>query len=89
MRLETFRGLLYEIRDLAKGGRMYAANISDASIDADFNLAIYCVIERNAQTILRLFDIIEFCPDEVETAIEHKIQHEYRLEKTMGVVNDI
>jgi hypothetical protein len=45
------------------------------------NLAMYSVIERNAQTILSLFDIIEFCPDEVETAIEHKIQREYKLEK--------
>ena len=80
MQLEDFRGLLYEIRDLAKGGGMYASNITDNNIDAAFNLAMYNVIERNAQSILRLFDIIEFCPGKVEMAIEQKINQEYRLE---------
>ncbi|MCL2007403.1 MAG: hypothetical protein FWG77_04895 [Treponema sp.] len=75
MQLETFKGLLYEIRDLAKGGGIYASNISDDSIDAAFNLAMYSVIQRNAQTILRLFDIIEF--GEVGEAVERKIQLEY------------
>ena len=61
--LEDFRGLLYEIRDLAKGGAMYAANISDDKIDGPFNLAMYNVISKNAQAILSLFDIIEFMPE--------------------------
>ena len=77
MTLETFRGLLYEIRDLSKGGAMYAANVSDVSIDADFNLAMYNVIQRNAQTILSLFDIIEACSGGVEAAIEQRIKQEY------------
>ena len=83
MQLETFRGLLYEVRDLAKGGSMYAANISGDNIDACFNLAMYSVIERNAQTILRLFDIIEF--GEVGEAVERKIQLEYNACSTRAV----
>ena len=75
MQLETFRGLLYEIRDLSKGGGMYASNISGDNIDAAFNLAMYSVIERNAQTILRLFDLIEF--GEAGEAIERKLHLEY------------
>jgi hypothetical protein len=61
--LEDFRGLLYEIRDLAIGGAMYASYISEDKIDAPFNLAMYNVISRNASAILRLFDIIEFMPE--------------------------
>ena len=76
MVLESFRSLLYEIRDLSKGGAMYAANISDDKIDGPFNLAMYSVIAKNAQIILRLFDIIEFLPE--TKVIEQKIKLHYR-----------
>jgi len=79
MQLESFRELLFEIRDLANGGMMYAANVSDCNADASFNIAMYSVIERNAQTILHLFDIIEF--SEVGKAIEEKISQEYKQEE--------
>jgi len=75
MTLESFRGLLYEIRDLSIGGAAYAANISEDKIDAPFNLAMYNVIARNAQAVLDLFDIIEFMPE--EKAIEEKIGLQY------------
>jgi hypothetical protein len=71
--LENFRGLLCEIRDLAIGGAMYAANISNEKTGGPFNLAMYNVISRNANIVLRLFDIIEFMPE-----IERKIKLEYK-----------
>jgi hypothetical protein len=61
--LEDFRKLTYEIRDLSIGGAMYAANISSDEKDAPFNLAMYDVISRNADIVLRLFDIIEYMPE--------------------------
>ena len=75
MNLESFRGLLYEIRDLAIGGAGYAANVSDDKVDGPFNMAIYNVIAKNAQTILGLFNVIEFTPE--QKAIEQKIRHQY------------
>ena len=56
MNLESFRGLLYEIRDLSIGGAMYASNISSDKIDGPFNLAMYNIIARNANTILGLIE---------------------------------
>ena len=61
--LEDFRGLLYEIRDLAKGGALYAFYITESEMVGSFNLAMYNVISKNASAILRLFDIIEFMPE--------------------------
>ena len=75
MTLESFRGLLYEIRDLSIGGATYAANVSEDKIDAPFNLAMYNVIARNAQTLLDLFDILDFMPE--QEAIEQKIGLQY------------
>jgi len=69
MELEDFRALVYEIRDLSRGAAVYAANISKDETEGPFNPAAYNVIYRNADTVLRLFDIIERMP-EVEEKIE-------------------
>ena len=70
--LEDFRRLLYEIRDLAIGGAIYAANISNSEKDGPFNLAMYNVISKNADMVLRLFDIIELIPE-----VKQKVRLEY------------
>ena len=75
MTFESFRGLLYEIRDLSKGAAIYAADISGDSIDGPFNLAMYNVIAEKADAVLGLFDVIEFLP-EIE-AVKRKIELQY------------
>ena len=75
MTLESFRGLLYEIRDLSRGGAMYAGNISEDKIDGPFNMAMYNVIAEKADTLLGLFDILDFMPE--EKAIEEKTVLQY------------
>jgi len=66
--------LLYEIRDLATGAGLYAANVSSDQRDSPYNVAMYSVISRNADIILRLFDIIEFIPE-----VEKKLKSEYMV----------
>ena len=56
------RGLLYEIRDLAKGGSCYACNTNLAEHDTPFILTMFSVIERNVGSILGLFDDLERIP---------------------------
>ena len=60
---ESNRSLLYEIRDLAVGGRQYASNIMSNNQDSDFFHAMFCVFERNADSLLKLFDALELLPD--------------------------
>ena len=59
---EEVRGLAYEIKDLAAGGRMYAANLMDEDHSEPFMLAMFCVIERNAAAVLELFNSLELIP---------------------------
>ena len=75
MTLESFRGLLYEIRDLSRGGAMYAGNVSEDKVDGPFNMAMYNVIAEKADTPLGLFDILDFMPE--QDAIEQKIVLQY------------
>ena len=75
MTLETFRNLLYEIRDLSKVGAYYAGNLMDDEIGGPFNFAMYSVIQKNADIILSLFDVIEFCP--AEDIIQQRIGEKY------------
>ena len=59
---EENRGLLYEIRDLSVGCRYYATNSMEATHDAAYFIAMFSILERNASSILKLFDEIEKLP---------------------------
>jgi len=60
---EENRGLLYEIRDLSRGGMEYASNVVvNGGLNPDYCRAMFCVLRRNADSLLKLFDALERIP---------------------------
>ena len=60
---EDVRGMILDIKELAKGGKYYASYAMKDDAHGDFFFAILNVITKDTEVILELFDRIELLPE--------------------------